>query len=84
MILNNTDYKTISQNLEIGNNTFIFDKEGETLTFDYFYEEDGYEEYGWYIVTHREVTIYDITCVNEDDEEVSVNFDEGILQKMVA
>lgn len=90
MTLTKNDYNKISSLIEEGKGTVEYEKDNETLYFDYEYEVEGYVEddyfngTGAFVQTSADLTINSVECFNEDGDEVDNNFNEYTLYKMVA
>lgn len=92
MTLTKADYQNIynQMDLEPGKGYVEYEKDGETLCIDYSYEEEGYAEDDYYNGTGAWVATYQSLCVesvesyNEDGDEAKNDFDDRILERMVA
>lgn len=89
MNLTASDYMDIASQIEVGKGSIEFEKENETLFFDYSYEIEGYVEddyfngTGAFIETSSSLYIEGVESFNEDGEETSNDFSESKLERMV-
>lgn len=89
MNLTTSDYMDIASQIEVGKGSIEFEKENETLFFDYSYEIEGYVEddyfngTGAFIETSSSLYIEGVESFNEDGEETSNDFSESELERMV-
>lgn len=89
MILTDEDYEVLASQVEEGEDYAILDKDNEELEIHYECEEDAYQEDDYYngtgawVVTAINVRVLNVSCVNEDGEQVDTNFDEWKLEKEV-
>lgn len=89
MNLTASDYMDIASQIEVGKGSIEFEKENETLFFDYSYEIEGYVEddyfngTGAFIETSSSLYIEGVESFNEDGEETSNDFSESELERMV-
>lgn len=90
MILTTSDYKTIASQIEEGKGSVEFEKENETLYFDYSYDVEGYVEddyfngTGAFIETDSSLCIENVESFNEDGEETPNNFCQSELENEIA
>ena len=92
MKLTKNDYQEIVSQIEVGNGSIEFEKDGETLCIEYEAEEEGYVEddshcgymngTGAYVVTSRCLSISSADTYNEEGEDTENNFDEWELEKV--
>lgn len=92
MKLTENDYYGIIAQMDDKSGSVEYDKDGETLYFDYETDVDGYVEDDFYcgygngtgakITTSATVSISEMGCCNSDGEETDCNFDEYKLAKM--
>lgn len=89
MTLTKNDYYEIAALMNDGGGSVEYEKEGETLYFEYSLDVDGYEENGYYdgtgayIVRDAACTIDGVECYGEDGERTECNLDEALLEKIV-
>ena len=89
MTLTKNDYYEIAALMNDGGGSAEYEKEGETLYFEYSLDVDGYEENGYYdgtgayIVRDAACIIENVECYGEDGERTECNLDEALLEKMV-
>lgn len=89
MNLTVSDYMDIASQIEVGKGSIEFEKENETLFFDYSYEIEGYVEddyfngTGAFVETSSSLYIEGVESFNEDGEETSNDFSESELERMV-
>lgn len=91
MKLTRNDYQELATQIEVGNGTIEFEKDGETLIIDYSAEEEGYVEddfhcgymngTGAYVVTYRSLSIHSADSFDEDGEDTENDFNEDLLEK---
>lgn len=89
MNLTASDYMHIASQIEVGKGSIEFEKENETLFFDYSYDVDGYVEddyfngTGAFVETSSSLNIENVESFNKDGDETSNNFCESELERMV-
>ena len=89
MKLTEDDYEALASQIEEGEDYAILDKDGEELEVHYQCEEDAYQEDDYYngtgawVVTAINVRILNVSCTNEDGDEVDNDFDEWKLYQEV-
>lgn len=89
MKLTEDDYEALASQIEEGEDYAILDKDGEELEVHYQCEEDAYQEDDYYngtgawVVTAINVRILNVSCTNEDGEQVDVDLDECKLYQEV-
>jgi len=85
MKLTTSDYWSIAEQIEVGTGTIEFEKDGETLTFDYEAEEEGYREddyfngTGAWVTTYRSLSISNVQSFDEEGEDTENDFSETTL-----
>lgn len=87
MILEKKDYYEIAALMNREGGEVEYEKEKETLYFDYDVDVDGYVEDDYYcgygngtgawVTTDVTVKIANIECCNSDGKDVDCNFDEN-------
>lgn len=93
MVLEYNDYLRIASQIEEGESTVEYEKDGETLCIDYVFEEDGYVEddsacggymtgTGAYVRVYARLTVKEVGAYNGDGEEVPVEFSENTLREI--
>lgn len=89
MILTDEDYEVLASQIEEGEGYAILDKDGVELEIHYKCEEDAYQEDDYYngtgawVVTAINMRVLNVSCVNEDGEQVDTDFDDWELEKEV-
>ena len=89
MNLTASDYMNIASKIEVGKGSIEFEKENETLCFDYSYDVDGYVEddyfngTGAFVETSFSLNIENVESFNKDGDETTNNFCESELERMV-
>ena len=89
MNLTASDYMNIASQIEVGEGSIEFEKENETLFFDYSYDVDGYVEddyfngTGAFVETSSSLNIENVESFNKDGDETTNNFCESELERMV-
>lgn len=89
MTLTANDYFSISEQITEGTGTVYFEKDGETLTFDYCLQVDGYTEddyfsgTGAFIETDKALSVDNVESYTEDGEPTANDFDADELQQYI-
>lgn len=89
MTLTDEDYEVLASQIEEGEGYAILDKDGVELEIHYKCEKDAYQEDDYYngtgawVVTAINMRVLNVSCVNEDGEQVDTDFDDWELEKEV-
>lgn len=89
MNLTASDYMNIALQIEVGKGSIEFEKENETLFFDYSYDVDGYVEddyfngTGAFVETSSSLNIENVESFNKDGDETTNNFCESELERII-
>ena len=90
MILTKNDYNELSSEIFARESGCAeIERDGELLTFlydvntDSYVEDDYFHGTGAQVITHAVCRITDVSCVNENGEQVASNFDANKLASMV-
>ena len=75
MRLTDKDYETLAYQVEEGEDFATLEKDGEELEIRYECEEDSYQEVN--------LRVLNVSCTNEDGDEVDNDFDEWKLYQEV-
>ena len=98
MTLTREDYRNIWNEIEQsqgqGECQMEYEKEGEVLSIEYTYEEEGYVEddfrcgymngTGAWVCTYRSLVVDSFQSFNEDGDETENDFNPATLEKMAA
>lgn len=90
MKLTEKDYDKMYSKMNPEGGYVEYEKDGETLCFDYDVETEGYDEddyhcgygngTGAFVITSADVNIHDVDCYNEEGDDVDCDFDESKLE----
>lgn len=87
MTLTDEDYEALASQIEEGEDYAILDKDGEELEVHYQCEEDSYCEDDYYngtgawVTTAINLQVLNVSCVNEDGEQVDHDLNDWKLYK---
>lgn len=92
MVLDSNDYLVMSGHVDVGRHSMEYEKDGEILSLEYEFVEDGHVEddyfcggymegTGAYVRDYARLTIMDFCAFDEEGCEVSVNFSEDTMRK---
>lgn len=90
MKLTSKDYIEIAEQIEAGTGYVEYEKDNETISFEYEYETEGYVEDDYYngtgafIETSRELYVTNIESWDEEGDETENDFDQDKLIGWVA
>lgn len=80
MTLTDEDYKLLASQIEEGDGYAILDKDGEGLEVYYQCEEGSYCA-GLWVTTEINFQVLDVSCVNDNGEQVDHDLDVWKLYK---
>lgn len=89
MRLTDKDYEALAYQVEEGEDFATLEKDGEELEIRYECEEDSYQEddylngTGAWVTTAVNLRVLNVSCTNEDGDEVDNDFDEWKLYQEV-